>query len=1165
MRTPARQKPVFKLAAAASVAAFVVAFAVSRHVTEAQVGGGDGGGEFCPETAPPTSHGGAELEGFAEERGEGVVFDDDAHQLELGKDGGHFTGDATTLRDEFNAATAADFNNNGWPDLVVGSSTGTFIRFYANRTYESPEPDWSDPSDIREPNFVREHDIEPDGGDDGPHTHLVAGDFNQDGNKDFFYYRNASSGLGHTDLAIQRIYLGNGDGTFQEPYDAASNAGDFGYMNWTSTNSVVTDWNGNGWPDILFGTKLGTSDDTGAVLVFLNDCPDEHDGQPCSTNPQFERREVMTGLDLGQRGANAVQFADFTGSGVKDLLIGSPSYDSIRLYPGISGGGFEENFQSIDSLGAASLLLVADFNLNGRKDFVYSTDNWNYRSNQIGGRTFYYENDGTSTPFSEGPTQEIPLPEGAEELGVPLNDLDTGVAIDYDQDPDGTTDFIVADGNHSGTFFVYANRVQEQYVECGEVDSGVIDIGDQQDEDMVVTAGRLSPDMSLPPGTSVDFYLANEDPPNWTKATPCDGSAGDYCASFDEPTGNELQWKAVMCSDDDRARSPTIRSMDLTYDYALAAIHYRAGVVVDDGVAYAAGFSQPGRRGHFFALDAALTTTYWDAGESIDEMSDGGREIFTMGPDGARLPFSESDAENDALQDALGVASADRARGVIAWARGERFGVREAHRLGAIETSTPAVLSPPSRPVWYPSLNADEKAEVDAFIAAHEDRPTLALFGSRSGKLHAIRSDPTNITGEGSGEEAWAFVPPRVASQLESDRASGTASAYPDGSPRLADIRDEDGDLMTVAVVPSGKGGKGVFALDVTDTVDRVTGEVRGPEPLWEVVPGGSEAGQARASPVIVRTEIGGDERFVAVLGSGIDNDDRDPPHTRGRDLLAVDAATGERLWQLRTACAITSDISGFQRADEPAGDPEADDEAAGFIDRIVVADGCGNVYKADPGVDRGGGYVDTSEFGDIDTGAVDPDGQAIAAVFSTTDTPGALGGDRPIAGTIGVRPDATGRPVLFFGTGGLARFDPSKKNAFYAVYADDGEIRDVQDGECTDEGCEKFYGGVVVSRSQVFVTRSVDPPPGTGLCEDGGSVVEAFDLNTLTSGFRVALDGRSVSPLFGEGGALYATTESGEVTRVGQPSQSAPGDGEEQQTADPAVPTEVLAWRRLF
>src|SRR5205085_1105992 len=143
-----------------------------------------------------------------------------------------------------------------------------------------------------------------------------------------------------------------------------------------------------------------------------------------------------------------------------------------------------------------------------------------------------------------------------------------------------------------------------------------------------------------------------------------------------------------------------------TFDYTPAAEHYRAGVVVDDGVAYVGAFRQPGDRGHFYALNAALDTTYWDAATRIDAMSDDSRSLYTATTAGTtRLNFTlATAASSSALRTTLGAANVSQAQAVITWQRSARFGVAGGpvarSRLGAIEHSSPAVLSPPGRPVW---------------------------------------------------------------------------------------------------------------------------------------------------------------------------------------------------------------------------------------------------------------------------------------------------------------------------------------------------------------------------------------------------------------------------------------------------------------------------------
>jgi hypothetical protein len=216
-------------------------------------------------------------------------------------------------------------------------------------------------------------------------------------------------------------------------------------------------------------------------------------------------------------------------------------------------------------------------------------------------------------------------------------------------------------------------------------------------------------------------------------------------------------------------------------------------------------------------------------------------------------------------------------------------------------------------------------------------------------------------------------------------------------------------------------------------------------------------------------------------------------------------------------------------------------------MDRVVLADACGYVYKLDPAVALTGsgeadGWIDSRDYGAIATGTTDPAGHAVEALFSTRYTAGAIGGERPIAGTIGTRIDDNGRVVLFFGTGGLESYDPAQRNEFYAVYADSGAIRNKLVGECTGGRCEKFYGGVVVSTEQVLLTRAIDPPIGTQTCELGNSELTGLDLDDLSVQLSLTTGSASVSSLFGHAGAVYFTTLAGDVVRVGTPVASEAG-----------------------
>jgi hypothetical protein len=203
--------------------------------------------------------------------------------------------------------------------------------------------------------------------------------------------------------------------------------------------------------------------------------------------------------------------------------------------------------------------------------------------------------------------------------------------FNYDHDPNNTMDVMIADGNHTGSFFIQANRVATSFVACGDAASGTINLGSLASSEMVVTAARIHPTYTLN-GGSIRFYLSNETPENWVLATACPDASGDLCASFPHPVGRTVKWKVEMCSNASHTQTPVLSNVSATFDYTRAREHFRAGVVVNDGVAYLGGFRQPGDRGHLFAVNAGLSTTYWDASTWINNANDSARNIYTSNP-----------------------------------------------------------------------------------------------------------------------------------------------------------------------------------------------------------------------------------------------------------------------------------------------------------------------------------------------------------------------------------------------------------------------------------------------------------------------------------------------------------------------------------------------------
>lgn len=1118
--------------------------------------------EQCPETAPPTDFSGQALDLLTELK-DGVVFDDtgSVELLRLKKEGGEFKSTPLGLADTSVYAAVADFDGDGWDDFV-GAGEGTqFVRIYRNFSFHNLPVNWNDPNAILTPKFQSVRELNPNYSGNRRHP-MAAADFNGDGKPDVFW----ASGYPDSDPYEAYLWLNNGNDfagnpTFLSRYNAMASGtspADLGVQTWSGSSVTAVDYNGDRKIDLLVSSGETSG---GAIRIFLNDCtlqnplpnPPPPPGKPlpCATNPRFTYNGYLKrdlGIGSGSGSLPVFAYADFDQDGNRDLVVGSPDCCSsggrLRYFAGQPGGGLDTTYSSIPWVGAATTVLAADFSLDGKLDLLAGADNWNYGSN-LGGISTYYKNDGDDQPFTSA-TQNLTT------YNNPTYDFDVGFVFNYDNDPDSTPDVMIADGNHTASFYVFANRTVTEYVSCGDVNSGVLDLGALADDEMVVTAARLSTNYSLN-GGSISFFMSNEEPPNWQPAVDCGDGSGDVCTTFTKPVGREVRWKATMCANAFKTQTPTLIDIDMTFDYTKAVEHYRAGVVVNDGVAYVGAFRQPGDRGHFYALNAGLSQIYWDAADKLDAQTDGSRNIYTTASNGkTRIDFHTSSASDTDLQGVMQTADSTQTADVINWTRSARFGIGNTgiapSKLGAIETSTPGVVTRPGLPLWYAFAATNEKTKVDDFIAAEATRPTFVLFGSKDGMIHAVRNNPTNITDSANGTEAWAFIPSTVASGLLADYSTSlsgslTTNHYPDGAPTVVDVKLSDNEYHTVAIVGGGNGNKSFVGLDVGDSVGS-GGVVAGPDPLWSKTPGGNNAGQSFSKAAVARVKLGTDDVFLAIVGTGVDFGDPTAPYNKGLIVHAYDIATGVRKWKFKTLCPITSDIIAVETDDDAeANDPELD----GYTDRVLFSDACGYVYKIDPARDLSGDWNDNANMGSIPT--VNQGGTQMYALFSTRLTSGALGSDSPIAGTIAARPDSSTRLMLFFGTGGVESWDASKTNNFYAVYADTGEIRSKYTSACAGGRCEKFYGGAVVTTEQVIFTSTIDPAVGTGVCDRGTSAVRGFRLNADPSGnfvtdFANPISSAVMGAMYGDAGAIYFATLSGDVVRVGTPrSPTAGGD----------------------
>jgi type IV pilus assembly protein PilY1 len=226
----------------------------------------------------------------------------------------------------------------------------------------------------------------------------------------------------------------------------------------------------------------------------------------------------------------------------------------------------------------------------------------------------------------------------------------------------------------------------------------------------------------------------------------------------------------------------------------------------------------------------------------------------------------------------------------------------EHQKLGDIVTSSPAYVQKPG--YSYSAKGYSEYREAKA------NRRAMVYVGANDGMLHAFDASVSPATG---GEEVWAYVPKFLLGSLYqlADKAyAGSHRFFVDGTPVAGDVCFGDGckrssggsaDWHTILVGGANKGGRGYYALDITDPDH--------PKALWEFTH--ADLGYSYGNPVIVKLP-GVEEKWVVLLSSGYNND------LAGGDgkghLFVLDAQTGNLLANISTSVGGSGAPSGLAK-----------------------------------------------------------------------------------------------------------------------------------------------------------------------------------------------------------------------------------------------------------
>lgn len=343
-----------------------------------------------------------------------------------------------------------------------------------------------------------------------------------------------------------------------------------------------------------------------------------------------------------------------------------------------------------------------------------------------------------------------------------------------------------------------------------------------------------------------------------------------------------------------------------------------------------------------------------------------------------------------------------------------------------------------------------------AFVTSVKNRTPMVYAGSNDGMLHGFDASATASASHTPGKELMAYVPSSVYYRL-SDLTSAeyTHEYLVDGTPAAADVctgacdQTDGSDWKTLLIGGLRAGGKGIFALDVTNPANFTTANASSVV-KWEFTNmDDRDLGFTYGTPLIRLMANG---KWAAIFGSGYNNTTStgasgDKVSSTGRAyiyIVFVDGPSG-------SGGAWTSGTDYVKIALPSPGEPAAlplnpanglssitsvDKNGDGKVDYLYAGDLHGNLWKINVS-NANPSYWDSA----FKTG-----GGTLLPLFSATDGTAAAT-PQPITSGIVVTRHPDGGFLVIFGTGAYAfKSDMSSadQQTLYAIWDKDSSTQTV-------------------------------------------------------------------------------------------------------------------------
>ncbi len=404
-----------------------------------------------------------------------------------------------------------------------------------------------------------------------------------------------------------------------------------------------------------------------------------------------------------------------------------------------------------------------------------------------------------------------------------------------------------------------------------------------------------------------------------------------------------------------------------------ASVTFNTGELDTNSAVYLALFDSSHWSGDLLAYalnsttGAVSSTASWSAATLLDarNISSNPRTILTHdGTEGVAFQWANlTDAQkNDLRTNSTGGTDSDTiAQARLNYVRGSRadegagnnFRVRSS-RLGDMVHSSPVFVGKPELG-WpdhapFPSANGERYTD---FRDAQASRTGVIYAGANDGMLHAFLAEDSSLGAGDGGTELLAYIPSSLFSTAANEGLHALTETdyshrfYVDLLPTVSDVY-VNGEWKTVLIGGERAGGRGMFALDVTDpsqfdesNADSLV--------LWEFSSADdADLGYTFSIPTVALTNAidgSGNHRWAVIFGNGY-NDTGSGEATLYVLFLDADLSDGWTLntdyLKFSTGAGSPSDLNGLST---PA---VVDLDGNGTADRVYAGDLQGHMWAFD-------------------------------------------------------------------------------------------------------------------------------------------------------------------------------------------------------------------------